>query len=117
MVQVRALLGSLGPAIPDVVYRLTSAFVHSTANSQFLLVSNPRTVSNNGVNTAPVAMDLGRLTMLTASSVYGTHLAAMRLLTHLGMDDSRWQARAQPLLVRWADAARDELARRPLVFG
>jgi hypothetical protein len=91
--------------------------VHSTSNSLLMVTSGVAGVSEHGVAQAAVGMSAGRLLLLTASAVYGTHLTVMRLLEHFGMDVDAWQVMAQPVLVRWGDAARAELVLRPMVIG
>jgi hypothetical protein len=117
MTLIRGLLESLGLEISDVIYRITSAFVHSTSNSLLMVTSRVAGVSEHGVAQGAVGMSVGRLILLTASAVYGTHLTVVRLLEHFGMDVGAWQTMAQPILVRWGDAARAELAMRPMVIG
>ena len=117
MQQVRSLLEPLGSDMPDVVYRITSAFVHSTSNSLLMATSRTVEVSEHGVTQATVQISVGRLVLLTASAVYGTHLTVLRLLGHFGMDAGGWQAMAQPLLIRWGATARAELVMHPLVLA
>lgn len=117
MTLARELLESLGAEMADVIYRITSAFVHSTSNSLLMVTSGMAGVSEHGVAQAAVGMSAGRLVLLTASAVYGTHMTIVRLLEHFGLDAGAWQAMAQPVLVRWGDAARAELVRRPMVIG
>jgi hypothetical protein len=117
MTLIRGHLEELGLAMSDVIYRITSAFVHSTSNSLLMVTSGVAGVSEHGVAQAAVGMSAGRLLLLTASAVYGTHLTVMRLLEHFGMDVDAWQVMAQPVLVRWGDAARAELVLRPMVIG
>jgi hypothetical protein len=117
MTLIRGLLESLGLEMSDVIYRITSAFVHSTSNSLLMVTSGIAAVSEHGVAQAAIGMSHGRLVLLTASAVYGTHLTVMRLLEHLGTDIDAWQAMAQPILVRWGNVARTELVARPMVIG
>jgi len=117
MKQIRALLESLGTEMSAVTYRIASAFVHSTSNS-LLLTSLPLPgVSKHGVAHATVGMSGGRLILFTASAVYGTNTAAVRLLNHYGMDATSWNRVAQPILAHWADATRAELTAHPNVIG
>jgi len=117
MTLIRGLLESLGPEMSDVIYRVTSAFVHSTSNSLLMVTAGAAGVSEHGVAQAAEGMSAGRLVLFTASAVYGTHLMTVRLLEHFGMDVDAWQTMAQPLLIRWGDAARAELVMRPMVIG
>jgi hypothetical protein len=117
MALIRGLLESLGLEMSDVIYRITSAFVHSTSNSLLMVTSGVAGVSEHGVAQAAVGVSAGRLVLLTASAVYGTHLTVVPLLEHFGMDLGAWQAMAEPVLVRWGDAARAELVMRPMVIG
>lgn len=115
--QIRALLDSLGSEISDVTYRIASAFVHSTSNSLLLTTVPLPGVSKHGVAHATVGMSSGRLILFTASAVYGTNAAAVRLLDHYGMDATNWNHVAQPILAHWADATRAELIAHPNVIG
>jgi hypothetical protein len=114
---VRYGLDGFGDAMPDALYRLASAFVHSSSNAMLLMTSGVAGMSKHAVPQGRVSLSVGRLALFVAGAVYATHHAVNRTLTQFGRDTMSWTVMADPILKRFGEAAQAELTVHPAIFG
>jgi hypothetical protein len=114
---VRYGLAGFGDTLPDAIYRLASAFVHSSSNAMLLMTSGVAEMSRHAIPQGRVSLSVGRLALFTAAAVYATHRAVNRTLAQFGRDTVSWTATVDPILKRFGEAAQAELTVHPAIFG
>jgi hypothetical protein len=73
-----------------------------------MMTSGVERVNGHGIPQAAVGVNPGRMGLMTASAVYGTHTLVMRMLVQYGKDPQEWATFMHPILIRWGQLVRSE---------